>query len=72
MVKIKEYKIQKHGAGVMLSLPKVWLDDLGLSFGDKIEMYRDIDDRLLIVPKVKKDAPDDQASSLRELMGGEA
>jgi len=49
MVKIKTYKLQRKGLrGVMVSLPKVWVDDLLLSPGDTIEVYRDDLDHLIL------------------------
>jgi bifunctional DNA-binding transcriptional regulator/antitoxin component of YhaV-PrlF toxin-antitoxin module len=72
MVKIKEYKIQKHGArGITLTLPRIWCDDLGLTPGGKLEVYRDMDDRLIIVPKEKPlQHNNDQAADLRDMMEG--
>lgn len=50
MVKIKVYKIAKKGLrGLSVSLPRVWTDDLGLSPGDRLNMYRDDKGRLIIV-----------------------
>lgn len=37
--------------GATISLPIEWLDDMGLSPGDHIEMQRDVDDRLILVAK---------------------
>ena len=49
MVKIKTYKLQRKGLrGVMVSLPKVWVDDLRLAPGDTIEVYRDDLDHLIL------------------------
>ena len=51
MIKIKSYKIRKQGmSGTSVGLPKVWLDDLNLKPGDKIDFYRDEEDRLILTP----------------------
>jgi len=31
-----------------ITLPKVWLDDLGLTQGERLDMFRDENDRLII------------------------
>jgi len=72
MVKIKEYKIQKHGSrGITITLPKVWVEDNRLDFGDTVEIYRDIDNRLILKPKGEQ-TQDDQAAELREKMREQA
>lgn len=54
-VKIKTYQVGKRGQrGYMLSLPKVWIDDVGLLPGDKLDVYRDADDRLIIIKPTTK------------------
>jgi len=56
MVKIKSYKIRKQGIrGLVISLPKVWADDQRLQTGDKVDFYRDEQDRLILVAN-KNDA----------------
>lgn len=51
-IKIKEYKVPGRGANrVSITLPKVWIDDLQLHPGDRIEFYRDEADRLILIPK---------------------
>jgi len=50
MVKIKSYKIRQEGLrGAAIGLPKVWLDDLKLKYGDKIDFYRDEENRLILM-----------------------
>jgi len=50
-VKIKCYSIRQEGKrGTVIGLPKVWTDDTGLKPGDKIDIYRDSEDRLILVP----------------------
>ena len=54
MVKIKEYTVSKQGErGFAVALPKVWVTDNALKQGDKINFFRDEEDRLIIIP-VKK------------------
>ena len=49
MIKIKAYKIQSQGPSKTISLPKVWTDDLDLRKDDTIDVYRDEEDRLILV-----------------------
>ena len=54
MIKIKSYRIQEQGLrGKAIALPRVWLDDLKLKPGDKIDFYRDEEDQLIL--KVNKE-----------------
>ena len=49
MIKIKSYKIRKQGmGGTSVGLPKVWLNDLNLKPGDKIDFYRDEKNQLIL------------------------
>nr|BDD43745.1 hypothetical protein 5 [bacterium] len=49
MIKIKAYKLQRKGIrGVMISLPKIWIDDLHLQPGDIIDVFRDELDQLIL------------------------
>lgn len=50
MVKIKSYAISKAGRGLKITLPAVWVDDLGLAKGQKLDLYRDREGRLMILP----------------------
>jgi AbrB family looped-hinge helix DNA binding protein len=53
-IKIKTYKISKAGnRGLKLTLPSAWTDDLGLKSGDRLDVYRDTEDRLIIVARTK-------------------
>jgi bifunctional DNA-binding transcriptional regulator/antitoxin component of YhaV-PrlF toxin-antitoxin module len=55
MIKIKTYKLSRRGdRGSVISLPAVWVRDLGLRPGEQLDLYRDELDRLIIV------APDRQ------------
>ena len=57
MIKIKSYRIQEQGIrGKAIALPKVWLDDLKLKHGDKIDFYRDEEDQLIL--KANKESGD--------------
>jgi len=48
-IKIKSYKVQQHGLrGVRIALPKVWVEDHQLRPGDRIDIYRDEEDRLIL------------------------
>ena len=49
MVKIKSYRIGRSGRGVKITLPSVWVDDLGLVPGEKLDLFRDTEGRLIIV-----------------------
>lgn len=49
-IRIKSYKISAAGRGLKVTLPSIWLDDLGLKKGDRLDVYRDLSDRLIIVP----------------------
>ena len=70
VVKIKEYRIRLNGRrGMVITLPKVWVDDKRLSPGDTLEIFRDIDGRLIIQAKDSCGKLKlDQASELREQM----
>lgn len=49
MIKIKKYKVRESGLrGRAISLPKVWVDDVGLRPGDIVNFYRDEKDRLIL------------------------
>jgi bifunctional DNA-binding transcriptional regulator/antitoxin component of YhaV-PrlF toxin-antitoxin module len=50
MIKIRTYKMSRRGdRGSVLSLPAVWVHDLGIQPGDQLDVYRDELDRLIIV-----------------------
>ena len=50
-VKIKEYRIRRADRGQTITLPAVWTDDLRLAPGDRVEVFRDTEDRLILVAK---------------------
>lgn len=56
-VKIKEYRIRRADRGQTITLPAVWTDDLRLSPGDRVQVFRDTEDRLILV--AKKEAIDE-------------
>jgi bifunctional DNA-binding transcriptional regulator/antitoxin component of YhaV-PrlF toxin-antitoxin module len=50
MVRIKEYRISQSGdRGLKITLPGVWVKDVGARKGDRIDVYRDEEDRLILV-----------------------
>jgi hypothetical protein len=50
-VKIKDYRLQETGKrGIVITLPAVWLRDVGAIPGDRLEIFRDTADRLIIMP----------------------
>ena len=50
MVKIKTLIVPKSGAyPLTMNIPKLWTGDLKLKPGDKIDVYRDEQDRLILV-----------------------
>lgn len=55
MIKIKTYKLARRGhRGFVLTIPKVWMDDLKIDAGDIIDVYRDEKDHLILVAKEVK------------------
>jgi len=53
-VKIKEYKVRRCDRGQTIALPAIWSDDVGIKPGDKIEMYRNEQNHLILVAKRKE------------------
>ena len=52
---ISRYKVRKSGIrGATITLPTVWVEDNALKAGDLIEMIRNGDDSLTLVPVPKK------------------
>lgn len=50
MIKIKTYKVCRKGLrGVTIGLPALWLNDVGIKPGDRLDLYRDELDHLIIV-----------------------
>jgi len=63
-IKIKTYKIQKKGLrGLTIGIPKAWFDDQGLNTGDKIDIYRDEKDRLILVVNKKESSHEHTVSN---------
>lgn len=53
-VKIRTYRVSRWGErGFIVSIPAVWAKDVHLQPGDRVAMYRDIGDRLIIAPPAK-------------------
>lgn len=49
-VRIKRYKVTRAGTrGLKVNLPQVWVDDVGITKNDSIDVYRDTENRLIIV-----------------------
>lgn len=47
MEKIKEYKAGQRGdRSTVVTLPRVWLTDVGMAAGDDVEVFRDSDHEL--------------------------
>jgi hypothetical protein len=56
-VKIKSYSVGFSGRrGFVLTLPRVWLNDLDLQPGDKLDVFRDTQDRLIIQKAIRASA----------------
>lgn len=54
-IKIKSYKVQRSGTqGLIVTLPKVWADDVNIEPGDDIDFYRNEQDDLIL--RAVKDA----------------
>jgi hypothetical protein len=57
LVPVKKYRIAQNGLrGRAVSLPKVWLDELGLKAGDVLVMFRRANSNDLIVRPERKSA----------------
>jgi len=52
-VRVGKYTAQEHGTGIVCTLPKDYVDDLKISKKDKLILYRDGEDGLLIRPAKK-------------------
>ena len=50
MVKIKSVEVKKikAGCGFAIGLPYSWVSDVKLGPGDTVDIYRDVEDRLVI------------------------
>lgn len=48
-IKIRSYTVTKKGVrGMSVSLPASWVDDVGVKPGDRLDIFRDEHDRLII------------------------
>lgn len=48
-IKIGTYKLRKAGArGAVLQIPAVWMSDVGAKPKDRLDIFRDENDRLII------------------------
>jgi len=58
VIKVREYKVGQRGpSGSTVQLPPEWVRDLGINYGDIVQLYRDKHDRLIIVPPSHNTAP---------------
>lgn len=75
-VKIKSYKVSPRGKrGFALSLPPLWIDDLAIKAGDRLDLYRDTAGRLILCPPgvsplLASDPTSGQAAELVAFMAG--
>jgi|GEM_PF-5067372 len=54
-IKIAEYKIRKYGKrGYETTIPRIWVDDLGLTIDDRLVVSRDEKDRLILEAREKE------------------
>ena len=57
VVKIKSYKVGQRGhRGRVLTLPRAWVEDANLQPGDRIDVFRDTQNRLIIQKAEKASA----------------
>jgi bifunctional DNA-binding transcriptional regulator/antitoxin component of YhaV-PrlF toxin-antitoxin module len=55
MIKIKTYTVSRKGIrGLTICLPAVWTSDLKIKKGDILDLYRDKNDRLIIIPPIRE------------------
>ncbi len=65
MIKIDSNKIQKYGTrGFALTIPKIWIKDNLLNSGDKIDIYRDETDRLILVANKKEEKEKEKVEAI--------
>lgn len=49
LIRVNSYKVRRAGKrGLTITLPAIWADDIGINPGDKLDIYRDNKDRLVI------------------------
>ncbi len=54
MIKISEMKIKPYGkSSFLIRLPKIWIKDLNLKPNDYVNIYRDANDNLILIPNKK-------------------
>ena len=57
-VKVRTYRIRAVGGrNYSVTLPPVWVQDMGLQRGDLLEVYRDTSSRLIIVAPKRESKP---------------
>ena len=53
-VRIKTFTITKRGERQMqITLPRIWIEEHGLKEGDAVDLLKDTEDRLIIMPARK-------------------
>ena len=56
--KIKSYEIKnKPKNRIQFQIPTAWIKDMNLKEGDSIDVYRDEEDRLILIAKKKEKVP---------------
>jgi len=54
MIRISKSKVGQLGGSLYVIIPKFHAEDIGIVKGDEVELYRDDDDRIIIV-QIKKE-----------------
>lgn len=59
MLKIRTTKLRQYrNRGPELSIPRAWMEDNRLSAGDMIDIYRDGQKKLVLIPRGNNDTED--------------
>lgn len=54
-IKIRSFRISKRGERqLQITVPREWVEEQGLSEGDSVDLMKDTENRLIIVPGLKK------------------
>ena len=54
--KIRSYRLKKNREKINLQVPVHWIRDMHLKEGDSIDLYRDEEDRLVLIANRKEPA----------------
>lgn len=50
-IRLKSFRINKRGVHqLQITIPRIWIDEQGLQEGDTVDLMKDTEDRLIIVP----------------------